>query len=1043
MRITELLKRIKIIVADPSKADSQDPIMVATTYAGQCQVVNERLKKCLTLIQKNMVPQALEEAGEEPHLIDLCNEMAGKTIIVWKNLCMEKGWPIPGDLDMDAFNELMKSFSTESTIEPLLKQLRRANNQGHIGQCVAILRELVKKDTANPQWQSDLAEFETAYLEKIKQDIDNCRSEKDINGVARVIVEIKQPWSIPVDSIPVQELEDFIEEHYRGTLRQEEDEIVSKISISFQSGNVEALGDAIFAYNNLEKNRYFKPDPSLHVIYSNALNWYQQQLKAIEIQKSYERKLGEINNKIERSDYYGVKALWDEIKRHRLPISEELEHDVQRLIHEEQKAQKRQQRKKQMGYVFIIIFTMICISFAATWNYYRQIRNRLTAEFDSAVAAENLEECNSTINNMAGRRIVFINNPLFSSSEMKNYQDKAKGVASLLEEKRAEFELLIAELEELKAEGFPRTTEEIESKMSQIKATSNAVSSRNLARLKLLQSAWKDRKTAIRAMEEKELASIFEQINYQFKNLLPAANEEDIYINQQTLEKIKEFIASGKKLTSVSDLMKKNLDNLNAQMNSMRETLSIRKSLLREFVNVRSLNEYFKELQTFAGTFPNDPVTKTINPIIEMVKLYNSFLEVPVIKDSDNEAEEDIDNTTEETSANGSEQKGNTKSDKRKNQTAESSNDHENPFWSATSATLKAFNNNIRIHKSELQEEIKKMEQTSRFVDLWECTVVRPNFEPEKWYFNGKPSEDFINGIKSYSGIVYVLSPDDLQPEFKANSAITIQVQDLKKMSHCDVVEQMLNNISYDIGMESIVQEINNIYSQTFSPILKLHLISFLTDQLFTLVGRENAMPFIAMDKDLKRFNKRPLNDQVNWLCSSNKKYTFASRQAEMILRHYLERPDKMNEHVAQLKLKKMAMKRMPRWVGFADFKNPEQLHFKTDAKPNEVWVVRNGHGGNNSSNIENKGNSTSGDENSIDNESILAKPLVFVTQEQRMGEKIKLIDHNGYLPGEPLFAPYDNNTTSEVLQSILSNTNLDKTVNIEWPESWPVNVRR
>ncbi|MBF0468855.1 MAG: hypothetical protein HQK61_08225, partial [Desulfamplus sp.] len=375
-------------------------------------------------------------------------------------------------------------------------------------------------------------------------------------------------------------------------------------------------------------------------------------------------------------------------------------------------------------------------------------------------------------------------------------------------------------------------------------------------------------------------------------------------------------------------------------------------------------------------------------------------------------------------------------------------NDPENPFWSSTYEIIKAFSNNIRTHEDEVKEELNRMGRTARFVDLWECTVNRPNFEPEKWYFNGKPTQEFIKGVKSYAGIAYILSPDDIQPEFKANNAITIQVQDLKKMDHCDVVERMISNIFYDIGPESIMKEIKNIYNQNFSAILKLHLASFLTDQLFVLVGKDNALPFIEMAKDFKRFN-----NQVNWLCTANSRYTAENRQAEAILNHHLQRPDGMNGYIAQLKIQKSAMKRIPRWVGFADLKNPEQLHFKTGKMPNEIWVVRN-------SNIDNTMNSTTKNglnstartdqasgqnekSEDTDNSETAGRPMIFVTREQISQETLKHLDHKGYLPGEPLFAPDNNSTTRELLRSVQEDINSDRPLNIEWPPGWPVNIRQ
>lgn len=1007
MKITESLKVIKKIVSDPARADDHDPIMVATTYAGQSQVVNERLKKCSALIHNNMLPQALEEAGYDPHLIDLCNEMDGTVPTAWRKLCRERGWPVPEELDMDAFKEVMQGFSMESTIEPLLKQLRRANNEGHVGQCVAILRDIVRKDPGNPEWKSDLVEFETTYLEQIRQDMEEFRQEKNINGVARLIVELKQPWSIPVDTIPVKEMESFIEAQYKEELLQEEQDVVGKVRIAFQSGNVENLGDAIREYENLEKKRYFTPDPSLRIIYVNALNWYQQQLKRLEVERSYEEKLVQLNERIAQGSHKGIRDLWEELQRFPFPVPGELEPSVKILLQKEKRAKRQQQRKKQMGYVMVLLSAVVCICLAATWNYYRQIKNRLMTDLDKAVVSEDLVQSNRVIEDMISRKIALINSPLFSVTEIGREQDRSRALASLLERKKATFQILIIELEEMKSEGFPATLEKTEGKIREILAASNAVTPRDTARLQLVQAAWEERKRVIKLMEERELTAIFEKITYQFENILPAANQQETDANEKTFQQIEELISQGMELSSVSETMKKKVEDFKKKIASSKEIMSVRKGQLKEITSAGSLEAYIRALKTFAGSFPADALTKSINTTVEMEKIYNYLLSAPAIDSSGT--------SPEDSNGDGSTQSGG-------NQSSEKVVDPANPFWFATYELIRALNNNITIHKDEVKEELKKMERTSRFVDLWECTVNRPNFEPETWYFNGKPSLEFIKGVKSYAGVAYILSPDDTQPEFRANNAITVQVEDLRKMEHCDFVQQMVNNISYDIGIESIMGEIKSVYSQPFSPILRLHLISFLTDQLFTLVGKENALPFIEMAKDFKRFN-----NQVNWLCTANKKYEAESRQAQLILTHHLQRPDGMDQYITQWKIRKAAMKRIPRWVGFVDLKDPDALHFKTGKRPNEVWVVRDGDGGK-------KGQKDG-------NSKISDKPLIFETEEQSMGDTVKHLDHKGYLPGEPLFAPYDDNTTREVLTSIFKDVSSDRLLNIEWPESWPVNI--
>ncbi|MBF0469499.1 MAG: hypothetical protein HQK61_11545, partial [Desulfamplus sp.] len=636
MKITESIKVIKKILADPDRSEEHDPLMVATNYAQQCQAVNERLRKCRSLIQNNMAQQAIEEAGHDPHLIDLCTEMNGAVPDAWSKLCRQKGWPAPEQLDMEAFNEIMKRFSMESAIEPLLRQLRKANNQGHVGQCVAILREIAKKDPANQEWKSDLAEFETAYLEQIKKNIEEFRQEKNINGVARLIAELKQPWTIPIDAIQVQQMENFIEAQYKENLLQEEQEIVGRVSISFQSGNVDALGDAIAVYENLERKRFFTPDPSLRVIYANALHWYQQQIKAIAVEKDYKNKLAHINEKIADGSHEGIKKLWEEIQRFPFPVPEDIEPDVKKLIVKEKKKQRGQQRKKQMGYIMLIVFAMACVCLAATWNYYRQIKNRLVSDLDAAVASEDLPQCNEVVADMTSRQIAFIDIPLFSSADIGKQRDKAKQVALSLENKRALFQVLITELEDMKAQGFSAgTIEGTEGKIRQIIEASSAVTPAKIARLGIVQAAWEEHKRVIKAMEEKQLAAVFEKITDQFRNILPAVTPEEMETNEITFQQIKELISQGTQFGSVSGSMKKSLGDFKKQLDSTRQVMAVRTEQIREITNAGSLETYIRALKIFSETFPDDLVAKRVQPAIEMEKRYNYLLLPPQINPSD------------------------------------------------------------------------------------------------------------------------------------------------------------------------------------------------------------------------------------------------------------------------------------------------------------------------------------------------------------------------------------------------------------------------
>jgi len=184
------------------------------------------------------------------------------------------------------------------------------------------------------------------------------------------------------------------------------------------------------------------------------------------------------------------------------------------------------------------------------------------------------------------------------------------------------------------------------------------------------------------------------------KNLLPAGTEEEIYTNEQTLIKIGELVAEGGKLANISGEMRKNLDKFKSQMDSTREILSVRKSQLREIIGSSSLDGYIRELKTFAGTFPDDPLTRRIRPIIDMAKLYSHLLSVPKIDDLSDSDPLDGDEPEEESSSNpdkrGDDDKYRTDQEKPSSQ---QDNDTQNPFWSKTAGMLTSFNKNISIFK--------------------------------------------------------------------------------------------------------------------------------------------------------------------------------------------------------------------------------------------------------------------------------------------------------------------------------------------------------
>ena len=342
----------------------------------------------------------------------------------------------------------------------------------------------------------------------------------------------------------------------------------------------------------------------------------------------------------------------------------------------------------------------------------------------------------------------------------------------------------------------------------------------------------------------------------------------------------------------------------------------------------------------------------------------------------------------------------------------------ENPFRSKEAAWLAQLDHHLSLHQDEVKERYRQMERTPRFVDLWCCTVQQPNRQPQIWYFSGEPTREFIDGIGSYSGIAYALSSTDTQPDFESAHAITAHVHDLIKMPHCIVVQKMLDRLLFEPGLEPLLHEMNGIYGQrdeTISPVLKLHLIHFLFQSLASLAGEGNVQEFLPMAEAFEDFIER---SEVNWLCTAHRKYGMERRKAREIINRHLEASDPVGQFQTKLKLKQLATKRVIRWVGWVDPQGDYQLHFNSGGMPSEVWVLRQKED---------------------------MSPALYVAMEQRGNDVIRYDDHNGFIPGEPLFAPYDADITRELIQRMAADVRDDLPTPEDskfWPAIWPVNVR-
>ncbi|SLM29933.1 hypothetical protein MTBBW1_2030023 [Desulfamplus magnetovallimortis] len=976
MKMTDIFQTVQKILDGGGHIETHDPVVMANIYSGQCLTLNDRLRDSIELIERGMMAEAVEIAQQEPPLISLCEEMARLESSGWPDLCRERGWQIPVPLNRDAMERVKKCLVTERAIAPLIQSLRRANNLGNAGQCAAILREIVRIDSENVRWKDQLSSFENHRLQQLPKELERLKKEKNLNDMAKLIVELKQPWSIPVDERFIAEAESFMvhaleEEQYNRAVAT-----IKQIASAHEAEDIDALGEAVTAFQHLEKSRYFRPDDSFKNIYERAMTWYRQKVGEFNDRKAFEETLLQINRQLSTDNAEGLNELWrslnDLARRTGQSLPEELQKNIQRVIGEADRARRREQLRRRNRNLLLMAFALICVVSVVAFYYIRTIKADIASELDHAFNSKDLAGFTSVIDKMENSWGL-----IFNESYIQKERDRADELESILEQKKMDTVALIEQLERIQSLGFLESSETIEELLQKVHDNESFIGLAEKSRLAVIEHRWNEKKGLIKASEEKQLADLLQQIEDALLDPFGGLEDEDdaddaIAGRLQNIEKL--FAdANDLDLNLMSLSMKDRLSDAASRFNSLKSNLEGRKSQIAAINSAKSLNDYLRALKTFSTAFPNDPLTPIIEKINQNSKLYVDFITDPVIYDPDN------------------------------------------LFWAALSEEANTLKNNLRLHKDKVVEDLKKMELTPRFVDLWECSVERPNRKPETWYFKGEPAKEYIDSILSYEGVAYVLSSDDTEPDFKSNHVIPAHVRKLEKMYHCTVIQNMIDQIIYEPGIESILGEMQKLYEEDISSLLKIYIMDFMLKEFMLLTGGENARAFQGMADDIKDFID---NSKVNWLCSANRKHKIESKKAESILKRYFKGEEIVTTSLARLNIHKIAMKRLPRWVGYVDLEFPDKLNINNGMSPNELWVAR------------------MGNENT---------PVVFLTMERQSKESVNFTEHGAYLPGEPLFEPYDSNRTRDVLASRVENIDIrkaDLSKSDFWPSAWPVNVR-
>lgn len=329
-----------------------------------------------------------------------------------------------------------------------------------------------------------------------------------------------------------------------------------------------------------------------------------------------------------------------------------------------------------------------------------------------------------------------------------------------------------------------------------------------------------------------------------------------------------------------------------------------------------------------------------------------------------------------------------------------------NPFW--FDAVRQRADPSTRSEQNwpAIKNRLLSLNAEKRYTDLWECQT-----RGGKAFIEGRPTVVSRDGIKKYEGMVYIPKPTDIQPEFALQALDASSVSRADLMPHCEFVAGLISLARFSTPARAypdLLTELQKLGTNTnISPLLRLRLADLLLDSLTELVGADLTSEWYPFRQDLKT-----VDPELHWLCSEHRDVKQANLRSEAILNRLLRSESTLRQSRFMNDLRDVSLKRNIKWVAYADFTNGVDVVWKTDSRSPELWTVRTAPAG---------------------------TPEIIVVSEAKTTGWVRYRD---FIPGEPLFAPTDGQTTRAILSKLLVDHGLTNTANLKWVHSWPANFR-
>ncbi len=277
----KVLDLIKQFLSGSDQTDRPEMREAARQYADACTVAKEGLRACDELLSRGLLSDAIAKAESyNPSLLHMIRKLNFKEHADWLTFCLDYGWQVPPELDMDAVDRLEKAYRNAEAMRPLLEQWREIVRTGSIQSRLALARRIVALDPTNTAWRQNVVELErdvlATLIEEAKHAIENqnCERLKDIHQEI-----FHTGFSIQPEERVTRKIETVLKQYRKECLRRDADALVRSINEAYGMGDQNQLSGLLEKWDGLLHEEDFTPTGQELSQIGDARAWLENKLK--------------------------------------------------------------------------------------------------------------------------------------------------------------------------------------------------------------------------------------------------------------------------------------------------------------------------------------------------------------------------------------------------------------------------------------------------------------------------------------------------------------------------------------------------------------------------------------------------------------------------------------------------------------------------------------------------------------------------------------------------------------------------------------------